>query len=398
VTAPSLLILGADAVLAAKPATPVQLAHACLAAGFHAAIPATWGDELVAARVLDKLRDAQGPCVQCCCPLVMHRLASHAESITGMLLTVIAPPVATARYLRALYAPTRIRLTFAGSCPSATDDSIDESMTPERFFRALAEQGIVVTQQPTEFDSILPPDRRRFHSEPGGVPTRAALGTLPTPVEFHELRGPDFITELAQHLLSTSRLLLDVAPALGCACSGVLTRVRPEMARDRVRELEPPRAMAPVVDHALSVSLEASLQDTLESPRTVEGEALSRSIGNAPAAPASVEPTANPAVASEPGLEPSLVAVEASPRRSPVGTSRPVLGLTPNTRIETGRQLPRAYVARRRSSPRGVRATAARGADPTALASTRRTRLIALILAGGLAGGLALGWLLSALL
>jgi hypothetical protein len=46
VTSPSLVILGTDAVLAAAPATPVQLAHACLAAGYGAAVPASWGDEL----------------------------------------------------------------------------------------------------------------------------------------------------------------------------------------------------------------------------------------------------------------------------------------------------------------------------------------------------------------
>ena len=397
-TAPSLLILGADAVLAAKPATPVQLAHACLAAGFRAAIPATWGDELIAARVLDKLRDTQGPWVQCCCPMVAQRLASHAEPITGMLLTVVAPPVATARYLRALYAPTRIHLTYAGNCPSATQESIDESMAPEGLFEALAEQGIILAQQPTEFDSVLPPDRRRFYSEPGGIPTRTALGNLASPIDFHELRGADFIAELAQHLLSSSRVLLDVAPALGCACSGVQSRARPELARDRVRDLEPPRAMAPVVDHALTVSLETSLSDALDSRRTMDAEEEPASPGNATPASTPPTPTAIPIVASEPGADPSPVAVEASPRRSPVGTSRPVLGLTPNARVETGRQLPRAYVARRRSSPRGVRTTAVRGADPTVSASMRRNRVIALILAGGLASGLALGWLLSALL
>jgi hypothetical protein len=398
VTAPSLLILGADAVLAAKPATPVQLAHACLAAGFQGAIPATWGDELIAARVLERLRDTQGPWVQCSCPMVAQRLAAHAEPITGMLLTVVPPPVATARYLRALYAPTRIHLTFAGNCPSAALDSIDESMTPESFFKALAEQGIVLAQQPTEFDSVLPPDRRRFHSEPGGVPTRTALGSLASPIEFQELRGADFITELAQHLLSSSRILLDVAPTLGCTCSGVQARVRPELARDRVRDLEPPRALAPVVDHALTISLETSLPDAVESPRTMAAGAQPPSADHATTAPPPATPTVIPAVVSEPSADPSPVAVEALPRRSPVGTSRPVLGITPNARVDTGRQLPRAYVARRRSSPRGVRATAARGADPTASASVRRTRIIALILAGGVASGLALGWLLSSLL
>ncbi len=49
------IILGADAVLGALPASPVQLAHACLALGFELAAPATWGDELIAEGCLDRL-------------------------------------------------------------------------------------------------------------------------------------------------------------------------------------------------------------------------------------------------------------------------------------------------------------------------------------------------------
>src|SRR5690348_16284732 len=46
------VILGTDALLAAAPATPVQLAHACLRGGFANVIPASWGDELIASAVL----------------------------------------------------------------------------------------------------------------------------------------------------------------------------------------------------------------------------------------------------------------------------------------------------------------------------------------------------------
>ena len=44
----SIVVLGADTVLAALPATPVQLAHACRALGYDMAFPASWGDEIVA--------------------------------------------------------------------------------------------------------------------------------------------------------------------------------------------------------------------------------------------------------------------------------------------------------------------------------------------------------------
>jgi hypothetical protein len=51
----AIVILGNDAVIEAAPATPVQLAHACLAAGFELALPESWGDELIAAEMLRHL-------------------------------------------------------------------------------------------------------------------------------------------------------------------------------------------------------------------------------------------------------------------------------------------------------------------------------------------------------
>ena len=40
---PSIVILGTDAILAALPATPIQLAHACLRIGYQHVVPASWG-------------------------------------------------------------------------------------------------------------------------------------------------------------------------------------------------------------------------------------------------------------------------------------------------------------------------------------------------------------------
>src|SRR5689334_17164604 len=72
---PAVVILGNDAQLAARPATPVQLAHAALALGFRAAVPASWGDELVASASL-RIIAARGmrPAIHCACPHVARRL------------------------------------------------------------------------------------------------------------------------------------------------------------------------------------------------------------------------------------------------------------------------------------------------------------------------------------
>ena len=380
-TVPSLLILGTDAVLAAVPATPVQLVHACMAAGYHAVIPASWGDELVAARAAERLRDGDGGRVLCCCPHVSQRLEPHGDAIAPMMLAFVAPPVATAMYLRAAYKPSRPHITFAGGCPAGSHASVDVWLSVAELLMALRERGIVVAQQPTEFDSVLPPDRRRFFSEPGGVPSRASLRRLPAAVELVELMADDVVVDLAQHLLSASRSLVDIAVPLGCYCSGAGANVSRESARALVREHEPPRALSPVVDHSMSLALDA------------EPAMFTRFAMPAGALPRVAEPALTPDGGAQPVTAPAPVAVESRRRPSP-GITRPVLGTMPQTRTDAGRHLPRAYVARRRSSPRGLRESAiSRAEAPTAPRSIPRSRWI--IVGGiGVAMGLALAWLL----
>jgi hypothetical protein len=359
-------------MLAAAPSTAVQLTHACLAAGFDAVIPASWGDELIAARVLQRLERADGPMVQCSCPLVANRLAGHGDAIAPMVLCFVSPPVATANYLRALYAPARPRITYAGGCPCAGGDGIDEWLSPDDLLGTLAERGLVVASQPREFDAMLAPDRRRFYSDPGGIPAVPALRSLPIPVEYVELPPDDLVTGLAQELLADRRTLLDLSGALGCACAGAV-KAGPDGRHGRavIREQEPPRAPSQVLDHAVRVAIDAELP--ARAIATQERQAT-------PEFPEPYEPVA----------EVVPVAVEAPRRRSPTGTRRSVLGVTPQTKTEVGRQLPRAYVARRRSSPKGVRAQLP--ASEPARRAPRRWPYIAI---AGVGVGLALAWLMG---
>jgi len=333
-TVPSLLVLGTDTVLAAAPATPVQLAHACLASGFQAVIPASWGDELIAARALERLRDIDAPRVQCSCPHVSKRLAEHGEAIAPQLLHFVPPPIATAQYLRAVYAPVRPHITYAGGCPAAADEAIDAWLSVAGLMDMLIERGFPVLEQPTEFDSVLPPDRRRHFSEPGGIPSRLALRKLTTPVDLVELRGADVVVDLAQHLLSTSFTLIDASLSLGCFCSGATGDVSAEAARARVREQEPPRAPSPIVDHSMPLVIDAIVHAPSTSPK-----------------PPGLRPITAQTTETVPEGVPAAVDTMAR-RRSPPGISRPGFGATPVRRSDAGRQLPRAFVARRRSSPR----------------------------------------------
>jgi hypothetical protein len=369
-------------VLAAQPATPVQLAHACLAAGFDHVIPASWGDELVAERTVERLRDCEMPVLQCSCPHVMQRLAATADVLAPMIVRVVPPVVALARHLRSASPLVRATVTYAGGCPAAADSAIDVWMSPEELLTSLDRRGISPAAQPTVFDSVLPPDRRRHWSEPGGIPAAGAMRSIGGGVR--EIVTGDFVPEVADLLLSRQRVLVDVALAAGCVCSGVRKGDDAMAARARVTALEPPRSGTPVIDRAASLSLDGEV-----SPRT----------DTAPPVPpaASVTHASQVRRDSPPGELAAVAAptpLAAPSRRTPSGGAKAVLGSMPLTRRESGRQLPRAYIARRRSSPRGLRAEPAsqiRDAEPKP-APNRRVLVWAVAI--GVGAGLALAALL----
>src|SRR6476646_5029247 len=233
-----IVILGADALLAAAPATPVQLAHACLRAGFGNVVPASSGDELIAAAVLKRLpRSGERPAIQCSCPIIAHRLLTTGGDLRPVLLPLVSPPVALSRYLRALSHPTRMRVTYVGACPGAVDDSIDIRMTPDALMAMIAERQITLEDQPRVFESIIPPDRRRFRSQPGGTPTAEHLWSETGSRSLADVESDDFVAEIAQLLLIGANVLIDAGPRLGCVCSGAAAGVPPGEGRERPRSV-----------------------------------------------------------------------------------------------------------------------------------------------------------------
>jgi hypothetical protein len=367
---PSIVILGADALVAALPATPIQFAHACALVGYQLVIPASWGDELIAVATMRALRDrAQLPAIQCSCPFVAHRLLAVGTDLRPFLVSLAAPPVVLARYLRAMHSRSKLRITYVGRCPGAGDEAIDARLTPEELLATFVDHQIDITSQPDAFDSILPPDRRRFRSQPGGLPTPEMLwsgdGNGTTPRALVELYGDEFSVELAQHLLAGKPLLIDVASKLGCVCSGAVAGVDPRESRARVTALEPPRASSPVIDETVVIDAALPLP---ASPRSaidvVSPPVLTTSgPGSALSAPndAPVASSAPPHAVGSPAM-PNLATTSISssptnPRRlSPArGVPRPVTGNLPTARDSDGRQLPRTYVARRRPPVRVTR-------------------------------------------
>ena len=144
---PAVVILGADAFLAAQPASPVQLANACLAAGYSAAVPASWGDELIAEAALKRIA-ARGEeaLILCSCPRVAERMR-RMGSLRPNLLPFVSPPVAAARYLRARAGMQGLHITYVGDCPGAADPAIDRYASPTALLRSLAKRNIVPTSQ-----------------------------------------------------------------------------------------------------------------------------------------------------------------------------------------------------------------------------------------------------------
>jgi len=368
---PAVVILGNDAQLAARPATPVQLAHACLAAGFRAAIPASWGDELVAAATLGVIESRPvRPVIQCACPHVARRMLAVGTELAANLVSLVAPPVAVAKYLRS-HSPGGIRVTYVGRCPAASDDSIDARLTPEELLAQLAERGIELLEQPEVFESVIPPDRRRHWSQPGGLPAPDQLWNR-TRLRAEALGGEELATDVAERVLSRADVLIDIAVASGCVCSGAIRGATAEHARQSIAALEPPRSPTAVIDDRGLSSLDLPIPI---AARTLSEIAIEPSTRPAPpreehTAPPflPVMPLGTPAPeghSRRPRLTPPGLAAIAGPqaappptppsprRRSPTGVVRVVPpGSVPVATDPAGRVLPRAYVARRRS-PRG---------------------------------------------
>src|SRR5512139_485210 len=86
-------ILGTDTLLAARPVDPVQLTRACQRAGFDFVVPVSWGEEVIATYVGERLASSHASTlVVSACPLVDQQVQT-APMQTPVLQTV-SPPIA----------------------------------------------------------------------------------------------------------------------------------------------------------------------------------------------------------------------------------------------------------------------------------------------------------------
>ena len=100
------------------PATPEQVINACYAAGFRAVTRGVIGDELVAAEYLKLWEDEPwGTLIRSTDPVVVDTVRTQFPELVPYLAPVTVPPVAEARYLRALYG-SGLKIAYAGHLPA----------------------------------------------------------------------------------------------------------------------------------------------------------------------------------------------------------------------------------------------------------------------------------------
>ena len=258
----AVLVVGTDTLIEALPARPIQLAHACGELGFDLVVPLSWGEELVAEAALRSLETSSvRQVVFCSCPLVRQRLLQSGADLAGVMVSVAPPPSAVARHLRATVGHRLGSLTFVGRCPGANPPEYDAVYEPEAFFQILKDRGINIASQPDAFVDRLPPDRRRHVSIPGGFPDPESLWQRCHEMIMAEVEGPDLALEIAQHLVASQPVLVDLAVEVGCHCCGVTSSTKGGSARVAVTSLEPPRSITPVISDAVVSELSSPVLD-----------------------------------------------------------------------------------------------------------------------------------------
>ena len=271
-------ILGNDLLLAARPARPWQVVHGALALGFDEVLPVSWGEELVAAHLLQRLAERPGePVIPTACPAIRQRLLASGDDLAPFLLDVAAPAVAAARYARAVAGERALHVTLVGGCRDLRDPAIDVQLAPQDFLERLAARGIDLERQPTVFDAVLPADRRRCFSIPGGLPHPEAVALYATPRPHHRVTA-DLGASVADLLLAGVPAVIDLRAALACPSCGGASGSAAESTDALLEQLEPPRSPSPVIDHDVPVSVERDHADPrprlldLERPRVAAVE------------------------------------------------------------------------------------------------------------------------------
>ncbi len=254
------LILSPEVAAHFYPATPEQVVNACYAAGFRVVTRGVIGDELVAAEYLRLWHDdAWGTMLRSTDPVVVSTITAAYPELVPFLAPIASPPVAEARYLRALYGP-ELRIVFAGICPPQHGPDLDAGITFRDLEQVFALRGVSVLTQPDYFVRV-PEERRRHLSAAGGLPLAMLEEVRQSNSRFRKVRGVNALPALAR-AVAVDRLDLGFVDILSYegALDHPLSGPPEELfwRRALVQSTEPPRSRDPVVDTAVVASVGAT--------------------------------------------------------------------------------------------------------------------------------------------
>jgi hypothetical protein len=135
------------------------------------------------------------------------------------------------------------------------------------------------------------------------------------PRELVEVAGFEYAAELAQHLILSEPVLIDLATRSGCACSGAAVGIPPTEARSSVVALEPPRSAQPIVEHDVEVPVDLPIpvpsadrappppRDDAPPPRAPDADEFPDWPGETVARFARTVPIGDQRVSSPPGTD-----------------------------------------------------------------------------------------------
>jgi len=125
--------------------------------------------------------------------------------------------------------------------------------------RSLTKRGIVPGDQPSDVDERLTRDARRFYHCPAERPSQLAV-RREARYTLIEPTARDFLAEVAFRISEKERRVIDLAPRLGCACSGAVVGEPWTGARDAVAAMERRARSTKVLDHDVPLGIGIPLE------------------------------------------------------------------------------------------------------------------------------------------
>ena len=230
-----------------------SLSHACLASWIHRRGAGELGRRVGCRRGGASARIERARALRSC---VSAHSFDRAYSRPGpdlapFLVSLVSPPVATARYLRAAYGEHGVHITYIGALSERRGSAIDERLTPDAFLADLAEHGIALVGAAARvrFD-------RSAGSSPMVLPARRSTDRRDS-LERHrhaDARSRSTATTCpptSRNTSSRASTCCSISRRVLAAPVAVRSdRSPPRSARVAVTAVEPPRALGPIIDQA----------------------------------------------------------------------------------------------------------------------------------------------------